>query len=114
MWKLSQGLVEGYDISFTETSNRTGRKAVPSAILSSAPAPVKRAKEASLAVKGVQLFNRMPISLRNSNHGDVDMFKNHLDIYLENIPDQPTISGLGRAAATNSLLHQVPIYEANL
>ena len=41
------------------------------------------------------------------------MFKNHLDIYLQNIPDEPTCAGMGRVAETNSLLHQVPIFERN-
>ena len=31
----------------------------------------------------------------------------HLDIFLAMVPDQPTSSGLARAAATNSLLDQV-------
>ena len=62
-------------------------------------------------MKGVHLFNMMPTQLRNSDHGDIDMFKNHLDIFLGNIPDQPTTSGLTRGAQTNSLLHQVPFNE---
>ena len=43
----------------------------------------------------------------------VPMFKNHLDIYLDSIPDQPTIQGLARSAKTNSLLDQVPLLENN-
>ena len=43
------------------------------------------------------------------NSGDFELLKNHLDIFLSRIPDQPTIPGLGRAAATNSLLDQVPL-----
>ena len=60
------------------------------------PACLKNAREGSLAVNGVGLFNTFPISLRNSDRGDTAMFKNHLDIYLGNIPDQPTLSGLVR------------------
>ena len=52
---------------------------------------MKNARAGSLAVKGAQLFNLLPESLRNSEHGDILMFKNHLDIFLENIPDEPTI-----------------------
>ena len=103
VWKISQGLVSGYTIPFSSPYNRTGRKA----ILHHAP------QSATLAVRGAQLFNAMPASLRNSDHGDVLMFKNHLDIYLLNIPDQPTVAGLTRAAQSNSLLHQVPLYEAS-
>ena len=53
----------------------------------------------------------MPTQLRNSDHGDVEMFKNHLGIYLSNILDQPTVAGLSRGAQSNSLLNQVPLYE---
>ena len=114
IWKITQGLVEGYDMPFTESDRRTGRKVIPATVNKSAAAAVRRAMTASLAVKGAKLFNCMPVSLRNSNHGDVAMFKNHLDIYLDNIPDQPTAAGLGRAAGTNSLLDQVPLYETTL
>ena len=111
IWKISQGLVEGYDLSYTNLDSRTGRKAIPHHVDRSAPACVRRARERSLGVKGVQLFNLLPVQLRNSEHGDLEMFKNHLDIYLSNIPDQPTIGGLTRPAETNSLLHQIPMYE---
>ena len=71
---------------------------------------VKKARENSLGVKGALLFNLLPDNLRTMNTDHVDMFKNHLDIFLTNIPDQPTMSGLGRAAETNSLLHQLPMF----
>ena len=113
LWKISQGLVSGYSIPFTPCTSRTGRKAEPTAVSRSAPASVRQAREASISVKGVQLFNTLPLNLRNSDHGDVAMFKNHLDIYLKDIPDQPTVAGLVRAALTNSLLHQIPIFESS-
>ena len=113
VWKISQGLVDGYSMSFTDRDSRTDRKAVIATTPNSAPAAVKKARGASLAVKGAQLFNCMPAQLRNSEHGDVLMYKNHLDIYLQAIPDQPTVPGQGRAATTNSLLHQVPLFELN-
>ena len=113
LWKISQGLVLGYTIPFTSRTSRTGRKAVPAQVMQSAPAAVRRARAGSLAVKGAQLFNLLPDQLRNSDHGDVPMFKNHLDIFLANIPDEPTVSGLVRRADTNSLLNQIPIYESS-
>ena len=75
---------------------------------------MRNARAGTLAVKGAQLFNLLPESLRNSEHGDILMFKNHLDIFLDNIPDEPTIPGLVRAAETNSLLHQIPLYNLSL
>ena len=47
--------------------------------------------------------------IRNENSVDFELFKNNLDIFLACIPDQPTTSGLGRAALSNSLLDQVPL-----
>ena len=114
IWKLSQGLVEGYSISFSPCSSRTGRKAEPAAVSRTSPACVRNAREGTLAVKGVGLFNALPMHIRNSDHGDTPMFKNHLDIYLSNIPDQPTIAGLVRGAQSNGLLHQIPNYEFSL
>ena len=110
IWKIAQGLVEGYSLSFTTPTSRTGRKVISAPIVQSSPACVRRARERTLAVRGVHLFNLLPAQLRNSDHGDTDMFKNHLDIFLMNIPDQPTRPGLVRAAQSNSLLHQIPLY----
>ena len=103
IWKISQGLVSGYQIPFSHNS-RTGRWAVP-LTSPSAPSAVRVAKESSLRVRGCQLFNLLPAVLRNADHGDILMFKNNLDHYLSLVPDQPTTSGLSRAARTNSLLH---------
>ena len=111
LWKISQGLVHGYAIPFT-TSGRRGRLAVPKNVNRNAPASVRRAIEASLAVKGVNLFNLLPQYIRNinaSNPAEVAMFKSTLDSFLRGVPDQPTIPGRPRAAETNSLFHQLPL-----
>ena len=92
-------MVSGYDIPFTVNS-RTGRWATPANMpRQDVPASVWRAKENNLRVRGVQLFNLLPAVLRNANHGDVLMWKNNLDHYLSEVPDQPTMHGL----------HQVPM-----
>ena len=108
LWKLTQGLIDGYNITW-QWSDRRGRLAVPTSISSAAPSRVRGAREKSLSVHGAHLFNILPKSLRNENSADFPLFKNHLDIFLANIPDQPTTPGLGRAVATNSLLDQVPL-----
>ena len=100
-------MVSGYSVPFTSKYSRTGRKAVPAVVNLSAPADVRNARAGSLAVKGAQIFNLLPLQLRNSDHSDILMFKNHLDIFLTDIPDQPTMPGLGRGAPTNSLLDQI-------
>ena len=106
--KVSQGLVDGYSINF-QWSDRRGRLAVPANINRKAATKVKGAKEKSLRVHGAHLFNLLPKSLRNENCKDFALFKNHLDIFLSRIPDQPTTPGLGRAAMSNSLVDQIPL-----
>ena len=82
--------MSGYsNINFSSSFSRTGRRAIPLPV-SRGPSRLRNAKEGALAIKGVALFNSMPLSLRNSDHGDIAMFKNHLDYYLSSIPDQPT------------------------
>ena len=77
-----------------------------------APTKVKKARERTLGVHGARLFNLLPKNLRNENSGDFPLFKNNLDIFLATIPDQPTTSGLVRAAVTNSLCDQVPLCDS--
>ena len=108
LWKLSQGLAEGYDVTWSY-SERRGRMAVPKTIVKNIPAKVRRMRESSFGVRGPLLFNLLPKNLRNENSGDLLLFKNHLDIFLSTIPDQPTTPGLIRAANSNSLLDQIPL-----
>ena len=108
LWKLSRGLISGYHLKW-QRSDRRGLYAVPAPLARGAPAAVRRARERSLAVRGARIFNLLPASLRNED-GNFELFKNHLDIFLSGVPDQPTMPGLARAAPTNSLLDQLPIF----
>ena len=110
LWKMSQGLVSGYDMEYTSVYSRRGRTALPRNVVHSSPASVRRARESSVGVKGANLFNLIPNYIRNINSDNVDTFKANLDKFLETVPDQPTIAGQGRAADTNSLLHQIPLH----
>ena len=56
IWKLSQGLIEGYSVNW-QWSERRGRYPIPSPIPSNAPSFVKKARERSLGVHGAHLFN---------------------------------------------------------
>ena len=76
-------------------------------VANGAPAAVRQAQEAILKVKGAKLFNLLPQEVRNLDNVTVDMFKSNVDSWLVNVPDQPTIPGRQRAAASNSLLDQV-------
>ena len=102
------GLVDGYQLEFTPTSTRRGRECQVRNVPANAPSPVKKARENSLAIKGAKMFNLLPSDIRNITSEKVKDFKSSLDIFLKNVPDEPTISGEGRAAQTNCVLHQIP------
>ena len=112
LWKVAQGLVQGYHVEFYN-SERRGRLAAVPQYKSRAPSQVRRAREASLSVKGAKLFNSIPRELRDLNHSKVDAFKSGLDEWLSHIPDQPTIPDRQRAALTNSLLDQIVLHYPN-
>ena len=106
LWKVGQGLVQGYKVPFS-TSPRRGRVVQVSPLCNSAPASVRKAREASMLVRGAQLFNSIPRCLRDITTGTTEQFKAKLDEWLETIPDQPTIPERQRAAPSNSLVDQV-------
>ena len=108
LWKVAQGLVQGYQATFT-TSPRRGREMQVSPMVNRGPASLRNAKEASLKVRGAQLFNVIPRALRDIATGTPEQFKLELDTWLSTIPDQPTIPSRQRAAASNSLLDQVSL-----
>ena len=105
IWKLAQGLVQGYKVSFAPSARR-GRHMVLPPLCPHASASVRHARESSLQVKGAKLFNLIPRELRDTLTGTTDQFKVKLDAWLSTIPDQPTIPGRQRAAPSNSLLDQ--------
>ena len=88
--------------------------AVSKPYISTAPASIKRAREASLGVKGCKLFNLLPDAVRNMKGSSVDSFKRELDSFLSTLPDQPTTAGLQRAAESNRLLHKIYMKTDNL
>ena len=81
-----------------------------------APRSIRRVRHSSFFYKGPQLYNLLPPELRqheginDPSQLHVDAFKAKLDEYLSKIPDQPTVPDLHRAAATNSLICQIPLY----
>ena len=99
-------MVKGYTLPFRQNP-RHGRVVELPPIARGCPAAVQQAYEASLRVKGAKLFNLIPAELRNMDGVLVETFKSGLDAWLGTVPDQPTVPGRQRAAATNSLLDQV-------
>ena len=113
LWKISQGMVKGYTMMYTSVIGRRGRTALPRDVVQSSPSLVRKARESSIGVKGARIFNLLPAPIRNIDADNVDTFKKSLDSFLTDVPDQPTIAGQGRAAESNSLLHQIPLFMLN-
>ena len=76
-------------------------------------------RHSSFFYKGAQLYNLLPVELRQleeieeAHQGHVNSFKGKLDKFVEMIPDEPNVGGGQRAAATNSLICQVPVFRRN-
>ena len=106
LWKVAQGLVQGYKSSFYQ-SDRRGRLMALAPLSNQAPSSVRKARESSLQVRGAKLFNIIPREIRDTSTGTTEMFKAKLDEWLSRVPDQPTIPDRLRAATSNSILDQV-------
>ena len=111
LWKCSVGLVDGYKLAFINNPRR-GKLCVVRKVNQHAPIQVKRASDASLAVRGARIFNLLPQNIRDTlltSTKSVIPFKTKLDQFLSSVPDQPTIQSRKRPAQTNSLLDQIPM-----
>ena len=77
-------------------------------VSTSAPSRIQTIRFSSFAVKGPRIFNSLPKHLRNFTGGMVDYFKHRLDVYLQNIPDEPLIHVPGytafRTVNSNSII----------
>ena len=73
IWKVSQQLDKGFTLPFM-MSPRRGRLVQVPPFVAALPAAVKRAKEASIRVKGAKLFNTIPQELRDMSGVKVDVF----------------------------------------
>jgi hypothetical protein len=71
--------------------DRRGRMAVLHDIVMHTPAAVRKAREGSLGVKGLTIFNLLPGWIRSLDGVTVDRFKGELDKFLTIVLDEPTI-----------------------
>ena len=55
---------------------------------------VKSQREQTLQVHGSRLFNKLPCEIRNMGNCDIKDFKEILDSFLTEIPDQPLVGNL--------------------
>ena len=59
IWKISQGMVAGCDLTFTSGSGRRGRELISTPV-------VRNARERNLWDRGAILFNLFPVKLRST------------------------------------------------
>jgi len=113
VWRILEGqvpnitsVVGGLNKITAKWHPRRGRECILKAVNRSSPKQVQRLIDASLPVHGQQLFNTLPLEIRNIMGCTVDSFKRRLDRYLKTIPDEPQIPGYTaqRRAESNSLL----------
>ena len=96
IWKILEGHVPNISVApsagvISKQHPRLGRMCVVPKVRHQAPQSIQTIKDASLAVKGSQLFNCLPVRIRNITGKSVDYFKRYLDNHLKSIPDQPSI-----------------------
>ena len=102
----------GLDLSSIDRNTRNGIKVTPKLNLK-APDWVQTIRGASFFNKAPQLFNILPLKLRqpkyinNPTHKYVEKFKRGVDKFLETIPDTPNTAGLPRDVFSNSILFQI-------
>ena len=68
---------------------RRGRERHIPCINHHSPRNIQALKQATLPVRGQQLFKTLPCDIRNMTGCKVDIFKRRLDNYLSTIPDEP-------------------------
>ena len=97
---------DGCDTVVAKLSDRRGRMCIPLPICRNASASAKTLRDGSLPVRGQQLFNCLPKTVRNTTGCSVDSFKRQFDKFLSIVPDEPQIPGYTaqRQADSNSLL----------
>ena len=107
-WKILENLVPNPGIKEVKSESKGRQVLIPKLKPS-----MRSQREASFQIAGPNLFNKMPLHIRELTKCGQEDFKKVLDTYLCKIPDTPKIQGLVPAALTpdckssNSLLFQV-------
>ena len=100
-WKIITNKVPNPGIT-TRDSNRRGIVCIIPPIINQAPARIKTIKDNSFLVQGPRLFNTLPRDIRAMHDCTTNQFKNHLDCYLRNLPDEPPLPGYTHRNHSNS------------
>ena len=90
-------------------NNRTGRKCAVNAF--PRQSKIAAVRSASLTVHGCRLFNCLPKTIRDKSACSLQSFKELLDSFLKQIPDEPQLNGYTkyRRADSNSVIDMILI-----
>ena len=110
-WKILEGLAPNCGLEEVYSERRGRGIKIPTLKGKQA---VRTMREQSFQVNGPRLFNCIPKRIRNMTKVPVHKFKEHLDKFLEMVPDEPNVVGLTpcscnqfSAAPSNSIIDQV-------
>ena len=105
LWKVAQGLIEGYSANFIQNDKR-GRLMVMAPLCTKVPAAVRKAREASLQVRGAGLFNCLPRDIRDLLTGTPEIFKIRLADCLSRIPDRQLLTSVPGRITVSTLMRK--------
>ena len=113
VWKMIEGLVPNIGLFYHE-SGRRGRLCDIPAIRRKASLRIQSLQDSSFKVRGPQLFNMLPPSLRSITGCNISSFKKALDKWLMDIPDEPLVPGYTsqKRAESNSVRHMAGVEAA--
>ena len=107
-FKVIHNLVPDCGLVFHENS-RTGIHIAMPSLKTNQPSFVKKFLGSKFSSQAPPLYNILPTDFRrmfDNVPNPLASFKKRLGTFLERIPDQPTIPGPQRAAASNSIIDQ--------
>jgi len=111
-WKMIEDLVPNVGVAVRNHA-RLGRMCRVAYADNRARAVVRNVKNSFITVRGPQLYNSLPKSVRELSDVTVDVFKKHLDAFLTSLPDEPPVPGYHRRALSNSVVDQMALMRAD-
>ena len=106
-WKILEGKSPNCGLT-SKSHERLGRICDIPQIKTNSKMAVQTIRENSFQVNGPKLFNCLPKKIRNKRGCSIEEFKTQLDLFLENIPDEPKSDGY-----TPSALNQITARPSN-
>ena len=106
VWKILENIVPNFSNISVYSHSRRGRLCKTPEVVNHLPKATQNLLYCSLKYTGPRLFNSLPKSVRDISNCDVNSFKNALDKYLKQVPDEPQLVGytMMRRAETNSVI----------